>query len=68
MLDQTEARSVLGKRTALEYNGRPVDTNKLHRMVKQDNKRDIALNPRDDSRRTMQLLFPEFSSQFKPGM
>jgi hypothetical protein len=68
MLDKTEERSTQGKRTALEFNGRPVDKNKLDRMVRQDNKRDITLNPRDDSKRTMQQLFPNFGSQFGPGM
>lgn len=68
MLDKVEARSALGKRTNLEYNDRPVDKNKLLRMVKQDNKCDITLNPGGDSRLTMRHLFPNFSSQFGAGV
>lgn len=52
----------------MEYCDRPVDKKKLLRMVKQDNKRDIVLNPQGDSRRTMQQLFPSFSSQFGVGV
>jgi hypothetical protein len=68
MLDKIEERGSQGKRTALEYGDRPVDRNKLLRMVKQDNKRDIILNPREDSKRTMQQLFPSFGSHFGAGM